>query len=329
MPITFDCPSCSRELTVKDEMAGKQGRCPACQNVLTVPAQSPPPAPVPAQAFDFEEDAQPDHISNRPQRPQPVHEEEEYEEAPRSSVQRDSQSTLTDPWHKVHMGLQCKLISIWLFIGALGVTILSMLILMSELSDSSSRSFRSSSGSSNTFHLVLLMLCGFSMIGSWVTAIGGYVPASSTPGNHGEQSLAIICLALAAMTMLMPVQIGNLGDALDFRGPRRLQFLFLIFTLSIVVFFPELGRFGVYGFYLRGLGKTLRNRSLESTGLLLGILFPSVNLGLFLIGIAISPKEPSTTFLLQIFYRLVWLGFLIWYALLILRAKRIVARVAK
>ncbi|WP_254507112.1 M48 family metallopeptidase [Anatilimnocola floriformis] len=39
MPITVICEDCSHQLVVGDQMAGKQGLCPNCKTVLTVPAQ--------------------------------------------------------------------------------------------------------------------------------------------------------------------------------------------------------------------------------------------------------------------------------------------------
>src|SRR6266536_3007200 len=41
MAIRFKCPKCGAELNVKDELAGKQGRCPACKNAVTVPRLAP------------------------------------------------------------------------------------------------------------------------------------------------------------------------------------------------------------------------------------------------------------------------------------------------
>lgn len=35
--IAFPCPSCGRKLTVKEELAGKKGKCRQCQEMLTVP----------------------------------------------------------------------------------------------------------------------------------------------------------------------------------------------------------------------------------------------------------------------------------------------------
>ena len=53
MPIEFQC-SCGKTLRVRDEAAGKQAKCPACQKVLTVPeavglADTAPAGPSPAR----------------------------------------------------------------------------------------------------------------------------------------------------------------------------------------------------------------------------------------------------------------------------------------
>jgi hypothetical protein len=52
MPITFDC-SCGKRLRVKDELAGRRVKCPACAGAVTVPA--PPAEP----AFEVVEDDEP------------------------------------------------------------------------------------------------------------------------------------------------------------------------------------------------------------------------------------------------------------------------------
>jgi len=41
MPITVVCPSCKTKLQVKDEAAGKKGKCPKCQTAFMVPGGSP------------------------------------------------------------------------------------------------------------------------------------------------------------------------------------------------------------------------------------------------------------------------------------------------
>src|SRR5262249_36763423 len=37
MAISFTCPKCGTELKVQDDVGGKQGLCPACNNAITIP----------------------------------------------------------------------------------------------------------------------------------------------------------------------------------------------------------------------------------------------------------------------------------------------------
>src|SRR5262249_21749504 len=54
--LAFGCPHCAKTLRVKDELAGKKGKCPACGNPITIPTASDlaaasnanRPSPVPA-----------------------------------------------------------------------------------------------------------------------------------------------------------------------------------------------------------------------------------------------------------------------------------------
>jgi predicted Zn finger-like uncharacterized protein len=63
MAITVVCDNCGKEFKVKDELAGKKIKCPACQTVLTVPepneevaAGPPPKAKQPSAPFEDDED---------------------------------------------------------------------------------------------------------------------------------------------------------------------------------------------------------------------------------------------------------------------------------
>src|SRR5262249_21781068 len=44
MTIRFKCTRCGTELNVADGLAGKQGKCPKCKSILTVPAPKAAPA---------------------------------------------------------------------------------------------------------------------------------------------------------------------------------------------------------------------------------------------------------------------------------------------
>lgn len=54
MAITFGC-ACGRSITVKDEFAGKKGKCPSCGQIVEVPAPEEPKAPAPEVAAVDEE----------------------------------------------------------------------------------------------------------------------------------------------------------------------------------------------------------------------------------------------------------------------------------
>ena len=64
MPIKFNCPECKKGLSVKDHLAGKRAKCPACHKPITIPA------PV-AQAADME-DLAAKAFADEPKAPEPV-----------------------------------------------------------------------------------------------------------------------------------------------------------------------------------------------------------------------------------------------------------------
>lgn len=55
MPISLSCV-CGRALKVKDELAGKKIRCPACQDILTVPAKKNKVEEVELEVIDDEDE---------------------------------------------------------------------------------------------------------------------------------------------------------------------------------------------------------------------------------------------------------------------------------
>src|SRR5437763_950872 len=47
--IRFKCPHCQKDAAAKPENAGKKARCPACQQIFTIPAGDAAAAPAPAR----------------------------------------------------------------------------------------------------------------------------------------------------------------------------------------------------------------------------------------------------------------------------------------
>jgi hypothetical protein len=68
MPIDLTC-SCGKKATVKDELAGKKGKCPACGNVLTVPVPSAPDSEESAFALLMEAEAEVAKSKSEPPEP--------------------------------------------------------------------------------------------------------------------------------------------------------------------------------------------------------------------------------------------------------------------
>jgi ribosomal protein S27E len=54
MPIAVQCPGCEKDLRIKDALAGKKIKCPACTGVLLVPAAAPARAALEVRCVDCE-----------------------------------------------------------------------------------------------------------------------------------------------------------------------------------------------------------------------------------------------------------------------------------
>ena len=50
MPISVQCPACGKEMSVRDELAGRLGKCPDCGQPVRIPVPGAAPPPVAAAA---------------------------------------------------------------------------------------------------------------------------------------------------------------------------------------------------------------------------------------------------------------------------------------
>ncbi len=67
MPIEFLCPSCSKQLRVPDAAAGKQAKCPSCDNICSIPAATSTAAANVATAHASTAESPPNPFSKPPQ----------------------------------------------------------------------------------------------------------------------------------------------------------------------------------------------------------------------------------------------------------------------
>lgn len=61
--IAFTCSSCGKKLQVKDENAGREGKCPACAATMTIPDRDQPDEPLTAPLLELEQEPHPPSAS--------------------------------------------------------------------------------------------------------------------------------------------------------------------------------------------------------------------------------------------------------------------------
>lgn len=109
MPIPVEC-ECGRAMRVKDEMAGKKGRCPSCNGILLIPAVAAPPPLREVQPAADDEDERPrrresirtrpdDEDDDRPRRRPPLRrdaDEDDADDRPRRPAARSREEEEED-----------------------------------------------------------------------------------------------------------------------------------------------------------------------------------------------------------------------------------------
>ena len=89
MAIKFKCTNCGKELAVKDEFAGKQAKCPACQTIVKIPAASAAPQPAPQASA-------PPPPPPPPKKPVPPPVDEDLEDEPVAAPPRKKPADITE-----------------------------------------------------------------------------------------------------------------------------------------------------------------------------------------------------------------------------------------
>lgn len=191
MPVKFECPKCSRKLTIDDNRAGQTVRCPACKSPIKVPAESaplslddaeqlPPPAPADDQ-FGFDSDSPANDESDD-------RDDEEFEQPSRS--RRKSK------WTDVAAGIGG--IQFGLIVLALAWTVIASIPLAVKIAE------RSLETAKLLFNLIIISL----MIG--VASAGcfcfGHISGGSVPDPRSKK-LATWSLAVSALALLVWIAV--------------------------------------------------------------------------------------------------------------------------
>ena len=288
MPEIIACPDCGRQLRVPDTLLGRKVKCPGCGVNFTagVAASEPPPAPKsvaaapraarrpalrneedepPRRRRRDEEDDEPPRRRRRAEEDDELptrHDEDEFAEDDFA----DSPRPLRDAWKKVRLGLTWVIISIWVYLGSIGVSIIGGMA-----SRSRTVSGVVSTTGSGFFGLVLIVgLIGLVFLGFKVTG-HGFGMAVPPKRNNSARGLGIATFILAAagaaltlvgniLTMVEGVEIMTSGYS-----PNALFANSATGRTGILAGLTLLAAHIVYLFYLRSICFAVRKDGLAST----------------------------------------------------------------
>ncbi len=112
MPLTFDCPSCSRTIRVAEKFAGRRAKCPGCAAPLTVPQPEPQLEILPDDPGTYEIDIEPPaepaptRLRSLDERPAAVRERDEDEPDTRgegwlaAKLREKQREPMAVPWYR-------------------------------------------------------------------------------------------------------------------------------------------------------------------------------------------------------------------------------------
>jgi hypothetical protein len=287
MPEIIACPDCGRKLRVPDDLLGRKVKCPGCGVNFTasvVGGGAPPPVPQIVGAPRAERRGDDD-------RPRRRDDDEPYEDD-RVDVSRSSPR---QAWKRVRLGLNFVIISIWVFLGTIGVWIIGSLFLfgfaLDALQNLSSGALEAAGAGAVVLGL-FVQLAYMAHLGLRVTGfgMGMAVPPKRNSAVRGLAIASFIVgasqagLVLVIVIIIMATNAADLAGAFGFGelsrsgGTGALMLLeFLVWAASAILFL----------FYLRSLCLVVRKDGLASTITTFMISVGGVGLVMFLIWIFI------------------------------------------
>jgi hypothetical protein len=303
MPIKVKCPECKKELTVRDESAGKQALCPSCKEVFPVPRKSrdddeedapPRRGAISAErassskrrpagetdADDFsvdlpDDEPERDRDRDRPRRSQARDDRDDEDEDDAIIEPKDSGKVSPKRWRVARLGVLFSQIGMGVYLGIWGLFLL--MVVFSCIVGGASKGKAKTEDLGHALAMIMLVLFALNQILSLV----GTSLTLSTPVQRGSKPMAILSFSCCLSVLVL---FGALyaGDNLD--NPREVR----PDTeggglLVLLLYFMEMTRTLFLALYVGAIGKALKDSALKGRALLLYILTPSIVAGAFLL----------------------------------------------
>jgi hypothetical protein len=286
MPEIIACPDCGRKLRVPDDLLGRKVKCPGCGVNFTasvVGGGAPPPIPQSVAAAPRSAGRRDDRYDDRPRRRD---DEDQYEDDRGDSVRSPRQA-----WKKVRFGLTFVIISIWVYLGAVGIHIIGLLFLGGLAWDSVSSFNATGLAVAGTGIVVLglfVQVANLAHLGLKVTGFG-FGMAVPPKRNSAARGLGIASFIVGAsqaglMLVIVIILLISTPEALAagfsfiaWTGVPTLGPLFLLESLTWIAASI------VFLFYLRSLCLIMRKDGLASTIVTYMISVGGVGLVMFLL----------------------------------------------
>jgi hypothetical protein len=267
MPTLIACPRCQRKLRVPDDLVGKRVKCPGCEQPFTADAGTAETlALAPQQPTE-------ERVSELPL----AHSERDDEPAAELPTRQPARSVPPANWRLVRRGFTLLLASVLTYLGSfllyMGGTVCVALAIYAVPRAAKGGGPAAMAPAQNMMSafLVIMGLCVFAWISSFVLWIIGHLMGLAAPHAHGARALAGVTVAMVLGSlvfvlalMVMFVLVGGVSsilanfDLIDgepVHASPEYDILgeiasFLVCGFMLVAFFT-------FGFYVRAVGLCL------------------------------------------------------------------------
>ncbi|MCI0379226.1 MAG: zinc-ribbon domain-containing protein [Gemmataceae bacterium] len=316
MPFSVKCPNCAILLQLPDNAANKKVKCSQCQTVFQAGA-----GPTPVAPGGYQSAPAPMPTTPPPPPPRDDDDDMDFEDRRRRRYEEETSplqlsAEEVQSWQSVATGFRLHALAHFLYAGGLGIFLLFFLLSLAT---------GGRGGGIEVLGVILTMTGGFLLFGNLILALISscyFLPANA---RYGAKALGISCLVLVVLVLLrMTDSIGTVFMFLDRMGGGAPGLFYGSFFAAGLL---ELCRLTLLPLFMRAAGYNMRNGALATNGLILAIVTPAATVLLtlltFLMG-AVS-RGPGAIVVVMLFLSLgTYIGLLIWGALIMLTAGRVV-----